>query len=81
MTDDVRFCLSPTPWLVFIKKKFFFNLLVCVWVFCPHVWLCPWCLQRLSDPLELELQMVVTALWVLRIEPGSFGRVVSALNL
>ena len=35
---------------------------------------------RVLDPLELELQIVVYCLWVLAIEPGTYGRGDSALN-
>lgn len=41
------------------------------------------CLERseVSDPLELELQVVVNhAVWVLGTKLGSFARAVSALN-
>ena len=34
---------------------------------------------RISDPLELELQ-VCAAMWVLGVEPGTFGRAVSVNN-
>lgn len=38
--------------------------------------------KRVSDPLELELQEVVSHLiWMLGIELRSYGRAVSALNL
>lgn len=33
-----------------------------------------------SDPLEMELQTVWTAIWVLRIKPRSFGRKSSVFN-
>jgi hypothetical protein len=36
--------------------------------------------RRTSDPLELELQVVVATMWVLRIEPRSSGRPASAPN-
>jgi hypothetical protein len=46
----------------------------------PCVCSCLW-RQRASDPLELELQAVVSCLmWVLETEPGSSARAVSALN-
>jgi hypothetical protein len=35
---------------------------------------------RVSDTLELELQKVVSAMWLLGIEPSSPGRSASALN-
>lgn len=34
-----------------------------------------------SDPLELEVEMVVSAMWVLRIEVRSSGRTTSVVNL
>lgn len=57
--------------------KFFKFLLICV--------LPPYICLRLSDPLELDLQTVVTwvtqtATWVLEFEPGSFEKAASALN-
>ena len=37
--------------------------------------------QRAPDPLELEVQLVLTPLrWVLGMEPGSFARMASALS-
>lgn len=35
---------------------------------------------KVSDPLELELQSVMSHRWVLGIEPGPSGRTVSVLN-
>ena len=48
---------------------------VCALVFC-FVCVC----VRVSDSLELELQTVVSCMWVLGIEPGSFGRTVNLLT-
>ena len=36
--------------------------------------------KRVSDALELELQVVVSHEWVLGIIPGSFERTASAFN-
>lgn len=36
--------------------------------------------KRVTDLLELELQTVVSAMWVLEIEPRSSGRATSARN-
>lgn len=53
----------------------------CVYVCTPHVRLTPNGGQnRVSDLLELELQVVVTAMWALRIEPMSSGRAASVIN-
>jgi hypothetical protein len=36
--------------------------------------------MRVLDPLELALRKIVTAIWVLGMEPGSSGRAAGALN-
>jgi hypothetical protein len=58
-----------------------------VWVFCLHICLCTVCVpgahgsqRRVSDPLELELQFVVSCHVVLGIKPRSSEKVVSSLN-
>lgn len=38
------------------------------------------CLQRAVDSLELDGQTVVSSMWVLSVEPGSFARAASPLN-
>jgi hypothetical protein len=49
-----------------MDEIFSFGVYVCVWVFCLHVYLCtacvqcPWRPKRVSEPLELELQVVVS---------------------
>jgi hypothetical protein len=45
-----------------------------------HIWW-PWKQKGTSDPLELELKIVISHMWVLGIEPGSSGRKASVLNL
>lgn len=37
--------------------------------------------KRVLDPLKLELQMILSHLWVLGIEPGSCGRAASDLHV
>jgi hypothetical protein len=51
------------------KKMYFFKKM-CIGVLPVHM--------RMSDPLELELQRVVS--WLLGIELRTFARVISALN-
>lgn len=44
--------------------------------------MCAWCprnLEKAEDPLKLELQMVVSSLWVLGIEM-SYGRAANGLK-
>lgn len=36
--------------------------------------------KKVSDPLEQELQMVVSCMWALKIEPTCFARETSALK-
>ncbi|CAO2613295.1 hypothetical protein LEMLEM_LOCUS16011 [Lemmus lemmus] len=36
--------------------------------------------KRASDPLKLDLQILLKIMWMLRIQPGSSGRASSALN-
>jgi hypothetical protein len=58
-------------------------LLLCVWMFClcaPSTCLVPICQKRVSDLLQLELQMVSAALWMLRIEFRSCARATNTLN-
>lgn len=42
---------------------------------------CPQRTERALDLLELELQMLLTTMWVLGIEPRSSGKAVSAETL
>jgi len=63
------------------------SIRLCVWVFCLHGHLCITCgpddqrgQKRTADPLGLELQMVVSSLWVLGFDLQSCGRAVRALN-
>lgn len=61
-------CTKP-PWEVSHWHYDFQNIL-CVWM-CLY-YMCAWCPQRLeegSDPLELELQMVVRCLVAACLEP------------
>ena len=62
---------------------FFFNLLMCNCVYmctpCWGGWGCHWTDQRLSEPTELELQVVVShKTWVLGTNPKSCGKASSA---
>ena len=43
-------------------------------------YLCACCQKRALDPLELEVQAVVSCQWVLGIEPWSSGRAASVLD-
>ena len=48
----------------------------------PHTWLAPTeAIRQHQIPWEQELQAVVTAMWVLGIEPRSSARATSLLNL
>lgn len=64
-----------------VAGPLFVLLKVCVWMFCLHVHhMSAWCLQRPEEdtgPLELELQMLVAALWVLGTESGLNCRAIS----
>lgn len=44
--------------------------------------ICAWCLLKksTSDPLKLELQMVLVSMWVLGTKPRSSARATSALS-
>lgn len=48
---------------------------LCVWVFCRHVYLhvCAWCssVQKMLDPLEMELHVVVRCWWA--VNPCPLG--------
>lgn len=58
---------SELPAFSFLFKKDYFTF--CMWVFCPHVCKCIiwlWGQKRVLYLLELELQTVVAAMWVLR---------------
>lgn len=53
----------------------FYYFILGAWMFSPDVCLCTTCMpgacedqKRVPDPLELELQMFVSTLWVLEIE-------------
>lgn len=62
----------------YVLKCFAF---MCIWV--PHAWLVSIYATRGrgSDPLELELQMVVShEIWESRIEPLSFARAINTPN-
>lgn len=58
----------------------------CVWVFCRYVTvyylICSTheSLKGVLDPLELELQMVVATLWVVKTELEYSGREANAIN-
>lgn len=43
--------------------------------------LCPWRRKRASDLLDLELQVVLSYMWMLGTKCGFFARSVNALNL
>lgn len=66
---------------VFMKIYFFlfyvFESFLCIYVNA----CCPQRPKRVSGLLELELQRVVSAVWVLRIEPRSSVRSASSLNV
>jgi hypothetical protein len=56
-------------------------LMIYLFLFYVHwCFACMYVCVRMSDLLELELWIIVNAMWVLRIEPGSLGRASSALN-
>lgn len=53
-----------------------FFLHVYLYTICRH---CPWKPEKVLDPLELVLQIVYAAVWVLGIELGSSQRAANAL--
>lgn len=65
---------------------YYFILEVYEYFFCMCVWVPCMCgaqqgQKRVSDTLGMELQMVVTTLWVLGSKLGSSGRAMSVLSL
>lgn len=86
--------LCPFPFSLILVKGFFlvaqrvrlfFNL--CAWEVCLHICLHTMCVlgahrghKTASDPRELELQTVVSPVWVLAIEHGPCARAARALN-
>jgi hypothetical protein len=62
-------------WVSRIPISKFFIFIYVRWCFA-----CRYICVKVSGPLELELQTVLSCLWVLRIESESFGRTTSALN-
>jgi hypothetical protein len=57
-----------------------------IFILCAHVFTCMYVPVSTETrtwhqiPLELELQMIKSAVWVLRIEPRSSAKAVSAFN-
>jgi hypothetical protein len=65
----------------------FVLFVLCVWVFCLHVCLCPTCMagvcegqKRALDPLKLELQMLVNHYVGAGNQTTSSARAASAVN-
>lgn len=54
---------------------------VCMFVCAPHIYSAHGGETRLADLLELELQMVLSCMWMLATKHGFFVRSVNALNL
>lgn len=50
-----------------------YRCLVCMYVYVPHAYMVPRS-QKVLYPLELELQRLYAAMWVLRIKPRFSGR-------
>ena len=77
-----HFHKSPYPFYTYFKI-----FILRVWVFCLHVCLCTMCVhvhrgqKRAVSLLELELQMVLSRMWVLGIESRSSERATNALSL
>lgn len=65
----------------------FIYFILCVFVFCLHVCICTIYMpgshgvqKRVSDPLELELWMVMSTLWMVGIEHGFSARATHVFN-
>jgi hypothetical protein len=81
--------LSPESPSWYLTSLSFFKFILYVGMFCLHKCLGTTCVsgthrgqQRLLDPPppEMELQIVVSTMWLLGIEPRSSGRAASALS-
>ena len=64
---------------IFLKFHFMCVGVLSVCMFMHHT--CAWCQWRPSDPLELELPIVVNHHVVLRNKPRTSGKATSALNI
>jgi len=76
--------LSLLRFILFYLLFFFCSVYLCTWVFCQYLYMSTMCVldtcgsqKRVSDPLELELQMVVSHMWVPGTELRSSARAVS----
>jgi hypothetical protein len=68
----------PTTYASFLLHLLLYIYFILrVWKFWLHA--CP-CLQRALDSLEMDGQMVMSSMWVLSVEPGSFVRAANTLN-